>query len=248
MGNRLAGKIAAVTAAGHGIGRATAAMFAREGAKVIALDIDESALSSIPDVSVCRLDVMNREAIQRAAAEIGTLDVLFNCAGFVPGGTILQSSEEELDFTFNLNVRSMYYLIRAFLPAMLAQRGGSIINMSSVASSLKGVPNRFTYSLTKAAVIGLTKSVAADFVGHGIRCNAICPGTVQTPSLDERIRRQAATSGRLEEEVRTEFVGRQPMGRLGQADEIAYLATYLASDESNYTTGQVHIIDGGWLN
>jgi 2-keto-3-deoxy-L-fuconate dehydrogenase len=248
MGNRLAGKIAAVTAAGHGIGRATAVTFANEGAKVMAFDIDEAALSSIPDVSVCRLDVTNREAIQRAAADVGAIDVLFNCAGFVPSGTILQSSEEELDFTFNLNVRSMYYLIRAFLPAMLAQRGGSIINMSSVASSLKGVPNRFTYSLTKAAVIGLTKSVAADFVGHGIRCNAICPGTVQTPSLDERIRRQAAASGRPEEEVRTEFVGRQPMGRLGQADEIASLATYLASDESTYTTGQVHIIDGGWLN
>src|SRR6202162_5661646 len=238
MANRLAGKIAAVTAAGHGIGRATAAMFAREGAKVFAIDIDELALSSIPDVTTCRLDVTSR----------GAIDVLFNCAGSVPSGTILQSSEEELDYVFNLNVRSMYYLIRAFLPSMLAQRGGSIINMSSVASSLKGVPNRFTYSLTKAAVIGLTKSVAADFVGQGIRCNAICPGTVQTPSLDERIRKQAAASGRKEEEVRSEFVGRQPLGRLGEEDEIAYLATYLASDESNYTTGQVHVIDGGWLN
>jgi 2-keto-3-deoxy-L-fuconate dehydrogenase len=248
MANRLAGKIAAVTAAGHGIGRATAAMFAREGAKVFAIDIDELALSSIPDVTTCRLDVTSREAIQRVVADIGAIDVLFNCAGSVPSGTILQSSEEELDYVLNLNVRSMYYLIRAFLPSMLAQRGGSIINMSSVASSLKGVPNRFTYSLTKAAVIGLTKSVAADFVGQGIRCNAICPGTVQTPSLDERIRKQAAASGRKEEEVRSEFVGRQPMGRLGEADEIAYLATYLASDESNYTTGQVHVIDGGWLN
>jgi 2-keto-3-deoxy-L-fuconate dehydrogenase len=244
----MAGKIAVVTAAGHGIGRATAAMFAREGAKVIATDIDEAALSSIPNVTACRLDVTDRGSIQRLAADIGAIDVLFNCAGCVHSGTILQSSEEELNFALNLNVRSMYHLIRAFLPTMIARRGGSIINMSSVASSLKGVPNRFTYSLTKAAVIGLTKSVAADFVGQGIRCNAICPGTVQTPSLDQRIRTQAVASGRHEEEVRIEFVSRQPMGRLGEADEIAYLATYLASDESNYTTGQVHVIDGGWLN
>jgi 2-keto-3-deoxy-L-fuconate dehydrogenase len=244
----MAGKIAVVTAAGHGIGRATSSMFAREGAKVIATDIDEAALSSISNVRPCRLDVMDREAIQHLAADIGAIDVLFNCAGFVQSGTILQSSEEELDYSLNLNVRSMYHLIRAFLPAMVAQRGGSIINMASVASSLKGVPNRFTYSLTKAAVIGLTKSVAADFVGQGIRCNAICPGTVQTPSLDERIRAQSAALGRKEEEVRAEFVARQPMGRLGEPDEIAYLATYLASDESRYTTGQVHVIDGGWLN
>jgi 2-keto-3-deoxy-L-fuconate dehydrogenase len=248
MANRMAGKIAVVTAAGHGIGRATTAMFAREGAKVIAIDIDEAALSSIPDARPCRLDVTDREAIQRLAAEVGAIDVLFNCAGVVHSGTILQSSEEEVDYAFNLNVRSMYYLIRAFLPSMLAQRRGSVINMSSVASSLKGVPNRFAYSVTKAAVIGLTKSVAADFVGQGIRCNAICPGTVQTPSLNERIRVQAAAAKRHEEEVRAEFVARQPMGRLGNADEIASLATYLASDESNYTTGQVHIIDGGWLN
>lgn len=248
MANRLSGKIAVVTAAGHGIGRATAAMFAREAAKVVATDIDEAALSSIPNVTACRLDVTDRGAIQRLAADIGAIDVLFNCAGFVHSGTILQSSEEELDSALNLNVRSMYHLIRAFLPAMLTQGGGSIINMSSVASSLKGVPNRFSYSLTKAAVIGLTKSIAADYVGQGIRCNAICPGTVQTPSLDKRIRAQAATSGRPEEEVRAEFIARQPMGRLGEADEIAYLATYLASDESNYITGQVHIIDGGWLN
>jgi 2-keto-3-deoxy-L-fuconate dehydrogenase len=248
MANRLDGKIAVVTAAGHGIGRATAAMFAREGAKVVATDIAEAALSSIPNVTACRLDVTDRSAIQRMADDIGAIDVLFNCAGVVQSGTILQSSEEELEYALNLNVRSMYHLIRAFMPAMLARQGGSIINMSSVASSLKGVPNRFAYSLSKAAVIGLTKSVAADFVGQGIRCNAICPGTVQTPSLDERIRTQAAASGRQENEVRAEFVARQPMGRLGEADEIAHLATYLASDESNYTTGQVHIIDGGWLN
>ncbi len=248
MTNRMARKIAVVTAAGHGIGRATAVMFALEGAKVFATDIDEVALSSIPNVTACRLDVTDRGAIQRLAAEIGAIDVLFNCAGIVHGGTILQSSEEELDYAINLNVCSMYRLIRAFLPRMLSGRGGSIVNMSSVASSLKGVPNRFAYSLTKAAVIGLTKSVAADFVGQGIRCNAICPGTVQTPSLDERIRVQAFSSGRHQEEVRNEFIARQPMGRLGQAEEIAYLATYLASDESSYTTGQIHVIDGGWLN
>ena len=248
MTNRLAGKTALVTAAGHGIGRATAAMFALEGAKVFATDIDEAALSSIPNVAARRLDVTDRGAIQGLAGDIGAIDVLFNCAGIVHSGTILQSSEEELDCAINLNVRSMYRLILAFLPGMLGGRGGSIVNMSSVASSLKGVPNRFAYALTKAAVIGLTKSVAADFVGQRIRCNAICPGTVQTPSLDERIRTQAASSGLHEEEVRAEFVTRQPMRRLGQPEEIAYLATYLASDESNYTTGQVHVIDGGWLN
>jgi 2-dehydro-3-deoxy-L-fuconate 4-dehydrogenase len=246
MAKRIAGKIAVVTAAGHGIGRATAAMFAREGATVIATDIDEPALSSIPNVTTRRLDVTDREAIRRAAADIGAIDVLFNCAGFVHSGTILQSTEEDLDFAINLNVRSMYHLIRAFLPGMIARGAGSIINMSSVASSVKGVPNRFVYSLTKAAVIGLTKSIAADFVGQGIRCNAICPGTVQTPSLDQRIRVQAAASGRSEEQVRAAFVVRQPMGRLGAPDEIAYLATYLASNESSYTTGQVHVIDGGW--
>jgi 2-keto-3-deoxy-L-fuconate dehydrogenase len=248
MANRMAGKIAVVTAAGHGIGRATAEMFVREGAKVIAIDIDGVALSAIPDVTPCRLDVTDREAIQHLAAEVGAIQVLFNCVGVVHSGTILQSSEEEVDFAFKLNVRSMYHLICAFLPSMLAHRNGSIINMSSVASSLKGVPNRFAYSVTKAAVIGLTKSVAADFVGQGIRCNAICPGTVQTPSLNERIRVQAIASKRNEEEVRAEFVARQPMRRLGNAEEIACLATYLASDESSYTTGQVHIIDGGWLN
>jgi len=244
----MAEKIAVVTAAGSGIGRATAAMFAREGAKVIATDIDKAALETIPNVTPWRLDVTDKEAIERLAAEVGSIDVLFNCAGIVNSGTILQASEAEMDYALNLNVFSMYRLIRAFLPAMLAKKAGSIINMSSVASSLKGVPNRFTYSVTKAAVIGLTKSVAVDFVGQGIRCNAICPGTVQTPSLDERIRLQAAASKRQEEEVRREFVARQPMGRLGDAQEIASLATYLASDESNFTTGQVHVIDGGMLN
>jgi 2-keto-3-deoxy-L-fuconate dehydrogenase len=246
MANRIAGKTAVVTGAGSGIGRATAEMFVREGAKVVATDIDESAVSAIPEVTARKLDVTDRAAIQRFAAEMGTIDVLFNCAGFVHSGTILQCTEQDWDFAFNLNVRSMYHLIRAFLPGMLAQGNGSIINMSSVASSVKGVPNRFVYSVTKAAVIGLTKSVATDFVGQGIRCNAICPGTVQTPSLDERIRAEAAGTGRTEEEVRRAFITRQPMGRLGRAEEIAHLITYLASDESAYTTGQVHIIDGGW--
>jgi 2-keto-3-deoxy-L-fuconate dehydrogenase len=248
MGDRLAHKVAVVTAAGNGIGRATAVMFAGEGAKVYATDIDEAALSTIPTVTPFRLDVTDREAIQRAAAAIGTIDVLFNCAGFVHSGTILQALESELDFGFNLNVRSMYLLICAFMPAMLSRGGGSIINMSSVASSVTGVPNRFVYSLTKAAVIGLTKSVATDFVGQGIRCNAICPGTVQTASLDARIRALAVSSGRTEEAVRADFVARQPIGRLGKAEEIASLATYLASDESSYTTGQIHVIDGGWSN
>lgn len=247
MANRIVGKMAVVTAAGSGIGRATAEMFVREGAKVIATDINESAVSAIPGVTACKLDVTDRTAIQRFAAEIGAIDVLFNCAGFVHSGTILQCTEQDWDFAFNLNVRSMYHLIRAFLPGMLTRGNGSIINMSSVASSVKGVPNRFVYSVTKAAVIGLTKSVATDFVGQGIRCNAICPGTVQTPSLDDRIRVEAAGTGRTEEEVRGAFITRQPMGRLGRAEEIAHLVTYLASDESAYTTGQVHIIDGGWV-
>jgi 2-keto-3-deoxy-L-fuconate dehydrogenase len=247
MANRIVGKMAVVTAAGSGIGRATAEMFVREGAKVIATDINESAVSPIPGVTACKLDVRDQAAIQRFAAEIGAIDVLFNCAGFVHSGTILQCTEQDWDFAFNLNVRSMYHLIRAFLPSMLTRGNGSIINMSSVASSVKGVPNRFVYSVTKAAVIGLTKSVATDFVGRGIRCNAICPGTVQTPSLDERIRVEAAGTGRSEEEVRRAFITRQPMGRLGRPEEIAHLVTYLASDESAYTTGQVHIIDGGWV-
>jgi 2-keto-3-deoxy-L-fuconate dehydrogenase len=248
MVRRIAGKIAVVTAAGNGIGRATAKMFASEGAKVVATDIDESALSDLPEVTVRRLDVTDPEAIREFTAEIGSIDVLFNCAGFVHSGTVLECTEHDWDFSFNLNVRSMYRLIQGFLPGMLARGGGSIINMSSVASSVKGVANRFVYGVTKAAVIGLTKSVAADFVGRGIRCNAICPGTVQTPSLNERIRVQASSTGRSEAEVRASFVGRQPMGRLGEVNEIAFLATYLASDESGYTTGQVHIVDGGWLN
>src|SRR5271165_3973250 len=243
MVRRIAGKIAVVTAAGNGIGRATAKMFACEGAKVIATDINDLALSEIADVTPRRLDVTDSEAIQRFTAEIGSIDVLFNCAGFVHAGTILECTERDWDFSFNLNVRSMYRLIQAFLPGMLARGGGSIINMSSVASSVKGVPNRFVYGSTKAAVIGLTKAIAADFVGRGIRCNAICPGTVHSPSLEQRM----AAQGGDPQKVHAEFVARQPMGRLGRPEEIAALAVYLASDESSFTTGQIHIIDGGWI-
>lgn len=244
---RLENKIALVTAAGQGIGKATALAYLREGAKVIAADINQQALDQLKkeaSLETRLLDVTNSEAIHRLAKELGAVDILFNCAGFVAHGTILDCSEKDWDFSFNLNVKSMYKMIQAFLPAMLANNRGSIINMSSVASSVKGVPNRFVYCATKAAVIGLTKSVAADFVGNGIRCNAICPGTVQTPSLDERI----ASQGGNVDEVRKAFIARQPIGRVGTPEEIAALATYLGSDESGFTTGTIHIIDGGWSN
>lgn len=243
MSGRLAGKTALVTAAAQGIGRATAEAFAREGAKVVATDVNDKALASLPAaIDKRRLDVTDAKAIEALARELGALDVLFNCAGYVHQGTILDCAEKDWDFSFALNVRSMYLVIRAFLPAMLASgQGGSIINMSSVVSSLKGAPNRFAYGATKAAVIGLTKSVAADYIKHGIRCNAICPGTVATPSLDDRI---AALGGG--QEVRRAFVDRQPLGRLGTPEEIAALAVYLASEESAFTTGATHVIDGGF--
>ena len=243
MSGRLAGKTALVTAAAQGIGRATAEAFAREGAKVVATDVNDKALAALPAViEKRRLDVTDAGAIEALARELGALDVLFNCAGYVHQGTILDCAEKDWDFSFALNVRSMYLVIRAFLPAMLASgKGGSIINMSSVVSSLKGAPNRFAYGATKAAIIGLTKSVAADYIKQGIRCNAICPGTVATPSLDERI---AALGGG--QEVRRAFVDRQPLGRLGRPEEIAALAVYLASDESAFTTGTTHVIDGGF--
>jgi 2-keto-3-deoxy-L-fuconate dehydrogenase len=244
MSERLQGKTALITAAGQGIGRATALAFAREGAIVWATDINQQTLATLageaPGIITRRLDVMDAEAISATVGEIGALDVLFNCAGIVHNGTILDCSEEDWDLSFDLNVRSMYRIIRAALPAMLENGGGSIVNVASVASNLKGVPNRFLYGATKAGVIGLTKAVAADFVGHGIRCNAICPGTVQTPSLDERI-----NAFDDPEAARNAFIARQPMGRLGSADEIAALAVYLASDESAYTTGTESIIDGG---
>jgi len=251
MTQRLAGKKALVTAAGQGIGRAVAEAFAREGAAVIATDINDAALAelaAVPGISARRLDVTDAAAIEALAAEVGALQVLFNGAGFVHAGSVLDCSEADWDFALTLNVRSMYRLIRATLPAMLQAGGGSIINVASAASSIKGVPNRFVYATTKAAVIGLTKSVAADFITRGIRCNAICPGTVESPSLRQRIAAQAAASGQTEAQVEAAFIGRQPMGRLGTPAEIAALAVYLASDESAFTTGTSQLIDGGWSN
>ncbi|MBB6250912.1 SDR family oxidoreductase [Nitrospirillum iridis] len=238
---RLEGKTALVTAAAQGIGRAAAELFAREGATVYATDINTDRLAEVANCVHRRLDVRDDAQVQALAAEIGTLDVLFNCAGYVHAGTILECDPAAWDFSWDLNVSAMYRTIRAFLPGMLAAGQGSIVNMSSVASSIKGVPNRFAYGATKAAVIGLTKAVAADFVGKGVRCNAICPGTVHTPSLDERL---AATGDYAA--AQAAFVARQPMGRLGRAEEIAELALYLAGDASAFTTGAIHVIDGGW--
>lgn len=238
---RLNGKKAFVTAAGQGIGRRVAEMFAAEGASVIATDINGDLLDGLDGIETSVLDVTDGAAVKSAIEAAGPLDVLFNCAGFVHNGSMLDCSEEDWDFSFNLNVRSMYYTTRAALPAMVSSGGGSIVNMSSVASSLKGVPNRFVYSTTKAALIGLTKSVAADFMTQGVRCNAICPGTIESPSLHDRLR----ATGDYEAAM-ADFVARQPMGRLGSTDEIGSLAVYLASDESAFTTGQTHIIDGGW--
>lgn len=249
MTGRLTGKTALVTAAGQGMGRATVEAFLREGAHVIATDIDETQLAQLAALDNCRtsrLDVTDAQAILALAAEIHTVDVLFNCAGFVDGGTILDCEEAAWDTSFNLNARSMYRMMRAFLPGMLECGGGSIINMCSVASSIKGAPNRFIYGTSKAAVLGMTKSVAADFVTRGIRCNAICPGTVESPSLKQRIAAQARDSGQSVTAVEAAFVARQPMGRIGRAEEIAALAVYLASDESAFTTGVAHVIDGGW--
>lgn len=247
---RLRHKTALITAAGQGIGRATALRFASEGAHVIATDIDTDKLndlSTTPGIETHWLDVLDAEAIGSLATELPALDVLFNCAGHVHSGTLLECDEAAWEFSLALNVTAMYRMIRTFLPGMLERGGGSIINMSSVASSLKGVPNRFAYGTTKAAVIGLTKSVAADYIGQGIRCNAICPGTVESPSLHERIRTQAREQGREESDVYRDFIARQPLGRLGKPEEIAALATYLAADESAYTTGTAQLIDGGWL-
>jgi len=243
--NRLQGKKALVTAAAQGIGRAISEMFAAEGAMVWATDINMERLSELdgaPNITVRKLDVTDKGEIAAVAPEAGPLDILVNCAGIVHHGTILDCGEDEYDLAFNLNVRGAYRMIRACLPAMLESGGGSIVNISSVASSIAGVPERFIYGTTKAAVIGLTKSVAKDFVNKGIRCNAICPGTVDTPSLQDRINALADPV-----EARKAFVGRQPMGRLGTAEEIAYLALYLASDESAFTTGDQFIIDGGMV-
>ena len=250
---RLEGKRAVVTAAGQGIGRATALAFAAEGANVLATDIAGDKLADLAEAFVAtrRLDVTDAAAVQALADELGPVDILFNCAGFVHHGTILDVLPEDWDFSFGLNVRSMYLTIRAFLPKMLEHAktrpaGVSIINMASTVSSVKGAPNRCVYGATKAAVIGLTKAVAADFIAQGIRCNAICPGTIATPSLDERIAIQGVLLPGGTEAARRGFVERQPLGRLGTAEEVAALAVYLASDESAFTTGAIHVIDGGF--
>jgi 2-keto-3-deoxy-L-fuconate dehydrogenase len=244
----LTGKRVLITAAAQGIGRASVEAYLAAGADVIAADINQQALADLPGAQTVLLDVTDASAIHRLAAEIGPLDVLFNCAGVVHAGNILECPESDWAFALDLNVTAMYRMIRAFLPGMLAAGGGSIINMSSVASSLKGVPNRFAYCASKAAVIGLTKSVAADFVTQRIRCNAICPGTVESPSLQQRIIEQASREGRQQDEVYAAFTARQPMGRLGTPQEIAQLALYLGSDASAFTTGTTQIIDGGWSN
>lgn len=246
MSGRLAGKKAFVTAAGQGIGRACALAFAAEGAAVIATDINGELLASLsseaPSIETATLNVLEAKAIQSAAALQGAVDVLLNCAGVVHHGSILDCTEEDWAYAFNLNVTSMYRLTRALLPAMLEAGVGSIVNISSVLSSVTGAPNRFAYGSSKAAIIGMTKAIAADYVKQGIRCNAICPGTIESPSLEGRIE----SLGGDYDEARAAFVARQPMGRIGLPEEVAHLAVYLASDESNYTTGAVHVIDGGW--
>jgi 2-keto-3-deoxy-L-fuconate dehydrogenase len=235
----LMGQLVVVTAAAQGIGRASALAFVAAGARVIATDINEAGLADLPGCETARLDVLDAEAVAAFCAGLDPVDVLFNCAGVVHNGTVLEASDADLDFAWNLNVRAMVRMIRGVLPGMLERGNGCIINMSSVASSVKGVPNRFAYSTTKAAVLGLTKSVAADYVTQGIRCNAICPGTVQSPSLDQRL---AATGDY--DAARAAFIARQPMGRIAEAEEIADLAVYLAG--ATYTTGQAVCIDGGW--
>ena len=244
----LANKRVLITAAANGIGRASVLALRDAGATVIATDLNVDALHDIPGIQALSLDVTQPPAIDAIRQQVGTLDVLFNCAGYVHSGALLECDDSAWQFSFDLNVTAMYRMIRAFLPGMLENGGGSIINMASVASSVKGVPNRFAYTASKAAVIGLTKSVATDYISQGIRCNAICPGTVDSPSLRQRIAEQAREQGRSEAEVYQAFVARQPMGRIGSAEEIAQLVVYLASDASSYTTGTTQIIDGGMSN
>jgi len=250
MAGRLKGKVALVTAAGQGIGRAIAAAFAAEGATVIATDLDARKLKGLRGAERRALDVRSTVAVDALAKEIarkhGALDVLANCAGFVHHGSVLECAEADWDFSFDLNVKSMHRTIKAFLPGMLERKRGSIINISSGASSVRGLPHRYVYGATKAAVIGLTKAVAADFIKRGIRANAICPGTIESPSLDERIAALAKSTGVSLAAIRKQFIDRQPMGRLGTPVEIAMLAVYLASDEASYTTGQIHLADGGF--
>ena len=248
MAGRLEGKLAFCTASGAGIGRATAIAFAREGARVVASDVSEAAFADLEAAGVAecvRLDVRDTAAVEAEARRVGPVDILFNAAGYVHHGTVLDCSEEDWDFSFDLNVKSMHRTIKAFLPGMLARGGGSIINVASTASSLRAAPNRYVYGATKAAVIGLTKAVAMDFVTKGIRCNCICPGTVQSPSLEDRIAALGRQVGGVDK-ARAMFIARQPMGRLGTPEEMAAVAVYLASDESKFTTGQPIIADGGF--
>ncbi|HET7717662.1 MAG TPA: SDR family oxidoreductase [Bauldia sp.] len=247
--DRLKGKRAFLTAAGAGIGRATAIAFAREGAEVIATDIRPELIADLKSHGVAHtdgLDVRSTPAVDAIAKKYGPIDILFNCAGFVHHGTVLTTSDQEWDFSFDVNVKSMHRTIRAFLPGMLEKRAGAIVNIASGASSVRGIPNRYVYGASKAAVIGLTKAVAADYIKEGIRANAICPGTIESPSLDQRIETQAKAQGKPIETIRQAFIDRQPMGRLGKPEEIAALAVYLAGDESAYTTGQIFLADGGF--
>jgi 2-keto-3-deoxy-L-fuconate dehydrogenase len=249
MSNRLQGKVALVTAGGQGIGRAVAEAFANEGANVIATDVAEDKVRDLKVAKRIKLDVGAQENVDAVAktigSEFGALDILVNCAGYVHDGSILECGDRDWDFSFDLNVKSMHRTIKAFLPGMLEKKSGAIVNISSAVSSIRGVPNRYAYGATKAAVIGLTKAVAADFIKQGIRCNAICPGTIESPSLEERIATASKETGRSTKEVRQAFIDRQPMGRLGTAQEVAALAVFLASDEASYITGQPHLVDGG---
>jgi 2-keto-3-deoxy-L-fuconate dehydrogenase len=248
MGDRLKGKVAVCTAAGAGIGQATAIAFAREGARVIATDVNEESLAALEGAGVAervKLDVLDGQAVEALARRLGSVDVLFNAAGFVHHGTILDCSDKDWDFSFDLNVKSMHRTIKAFLPGMLAKGKGSILNIASTVGASKSAPNRYVYSATKAAVVGLTKAVAMDFIGKGIRCNCICPGTIATPSLEQRIKALGAQVGGVDK-ARRMFIERQPMGRLGTAEEMAHVAVYLASDESLYTTGSAIFSDGGF--
>ena len=249
MSNRLQGKVALVTAAGQGIGRAIAEAFSNEGGKVVATDVAEDKVRDLKAAKRIKLDVRAQENVdavaKTVASEFGALDILVNCAGYVHNGSILECGDRDWDFSFDLNVKSMHRTIKVFLPGMLKKKSGSIVNISSEVSSIRGVPNRYAYGATKAAVIGLTKAIAADFIKQGIRCNAICPGTIESPSLEERIATLSKQTGRSIQDVRQSFIDRQPMGRLGTAQEVAALAVFLASDEASYITGQPHLVDGG---